>query len=391
MATDEPAAPPPSGDPGQPLRNNVSHAIEWFTTDRSSTYQAIEHRDGPISPSQLLSSARFDEEFNPLRDETAADQSQALVHAQAGWLIRWMPSDHDPPSLDSAQQAGRAWGVLITANDSHTLPDLDVLIEVATRTGISLPVAREINETARITRAAYNRADLLFPYDDAEDQVLVDDWNRLAACGPELPEAAKRAQDVLELLTARVTGIDDHDWMYAAAQQAAQVHASAIRAQPLLDAAAAVIPRQGQPGIAADQARLVEIVEQGRLTMAATAAARAQAVQEWANLNRSAEPDRTRIVGAAASSVRTILNLNKTLAALDPVDGQAAFTTVDLQRIAQIVDAIGQLSIRMNTVLRTASSPTTTTGHHRTSPGSQHQHPPMPGQSPGGATPRPMP
>lgn len=386
MAADEPQAQRPGDDAD--LRNNVQNAIEWFTTDRSRTRQAIEHPDGPIAPGRLLDWARFDAQVNQLLDGTAAEQAQALVRAQADWLIRWMPSDHHPLSLDSAQQAGRAWAILITA-DTHTLPDQHVLTEVAARTGISGRVAHEIHELARITRAAYNRADLLIPYDDAKDQVLVDDWNRLAACGPELPESAERAQDILELLTARVTGTDDHGWMNAAAQHAAQVYASVIRAQPLLAAVAAVIPRQGQPDIAADQARLVEIAEQGHLSTAATAAARAQAVQEWADLNRTAQPDRTRIVEAAAPGTRTLLHLNKTLAALDPTHGQAAFTALDPPRIAQIVEAIRQLSTRMSTAQHTQSLPATE--QHRTPQRPQHQQPSTPGQNPGGATPGPTP
>lgn len=389
MAADEPDAPRPSGDAARPPRNNAQEAIEWFTTDRSRTRQTIAHPDGPIAPGQLLDSARFDVQVNRLLDGEKAEQAQALVHAQAEWLIRWMPSDHDPLSLDSAQQAGRAWGILITA-DSEVLPDQDVLTEVAARTGISWRAADEIRDQARITIAAYNRADLLTPYDDAKDEILIDDWNRLAACGPELPEAAERTQDVLELLTARITGANDHDWMDAAAQHAAQVYASVIRAQPLLVSVAAVIPRRDQPDASADQARLVELGQQGHLTIAATAAARARAVQEWVDLNSTTQPDRTRTVEAAAPGTRTLLHLNETLAALDPDRGQSPFAALDPQRVAQVVEAIGQLSARMSTVLRTTSVPATTE-QHPTPQRPQHQQPPTPGQSPGGSPPRAMP
>ncbi|OEJ23002.1 hypothetical protein AR457_38025 [Streptomyces agglomeratus] len=380
MAADEPGPRRPRGD-------NVQNAIEWFTTDHSRTRQTIEHPAGPIAPGQLLDSARFDVQVNQLLDRQAAEQAQALIHAQAEWLIRRMPSEHNHLSLDSAQQAGRAWGILITA-DTEALPDQDVLTEVAARTGISGRAADEIRSQARSTSAAYNRADLLIPYDDAKEEVLIGDWNRLAACGPELPEAAERAQDVLELLTARVTGADDHDWMDAAAQHAAQVYASVIHAQPLLASVAAVIPTREQPDASADQARLVELDQQGHLTTAATAAARARAVQEWADLRSAAEPDRTRTVEAAAPGTRTLLQLNETLAALDPVHGQSAFTALDPQRVAQVVEAIGQLSARMSNVLRTASTLPAARGEQYTQ---QRQHPPTPGQSPGGSTPRATP
>ncbi|MFE9250849.1 hypothetical protein [Streptomyces sp. NPDC007088] len=389
MAADEPDRREPDDGADPPTRNNAHKAIEWFTTDRSRTRQAIDHPDGPITPGRLLDWARFDVQVNRLLDGEAADHAQALVHAQAEWLIQRMPSDHAPLSLDSAQQAGRAWGILITA-DTDILPDQAVLTEVAARTGISGRAADEIRSQARSTSAAYNRADLLIPYDDATEEILISDWNRLAACGPELPEAAERAQDVLELLTARVTGADDHEWMDAAAQHAAQVYASVIRAQPLLAAVAAVVPRRDQPDAAADQARLVELDQQGHLTAAATAAARARAVQDWADPTSAAEPDRTRVVEAAAPGTRTLLHLNKALAALDPTPGQSAFTQLDPQRVAQLVEAIGQLSTRMNATLRTASRPAAT--EQRRSPQRPtHQHPPTPGQHPGGPTPRPTP
>ncbi|MER5617656.1 hypothetical protein [Streptomyces sp. NPDC002215] len=377
---------PPGGDAARRPEDNVQKAIGWFTTDRSRTRQTIEYPDGPVAPGQLLDSARFDVQVNGLLDGKPAEQAQALARAQAEWLIRWMPRDHTPLSLDSAQQAGRAWGILITSA-TEALPDQDVLTEVAARTGISRRAADEISTQAQSTSAAYNRADLLFPYDNAKEEVLTDDWNWLAACGPELPEAAERAQDVLDLLTARVRA-EGYSWMGAAAQHAAEVYASVIRAQPLLASVAAVIPSRDQPDAEDDQARLIALDQQGHLTAAATAAARARAVQDWATPDNAAEPDRTRTVEAAAPGTRTLLHLNETLAALDPVDGPAAFTALDPQRVAQVVKAIGQLSTKMSTILRTASTMPATPGEQPTPQRPQHQHAPNPGQRPGGNTPR---
>ncbi|WP_331732864.1 hypothetical protein OG613_48805 (plasmid) [Streptomyces sp. NBC_00015] len=387
---DEPDARRWGGDAARPRGDNVRKAIEWFTADRSRTRQAIETADGPIAPGELLDSARFDVEVNRLLDGEPAEQAQALVQAQAEWLVRWMPRDHNPLALDSAQQAGRAWGILITS-DVKGLPDRDVLTEVAARTGISRRAVAEIHYHARSTNAAYNRADLISPYYDATEEILIGDWNRLAACGPELPEAAALAQDVLELLTARVTGTGDHDWMDAAAQHAAQVYASVIHAQPILASVAAVIPSRYQPGATDDQARLVKLIEKGHLAAAATAAARARAVQEWADHDSAAVPNRTRTVEAAAPGTRTLLHLNETLAALDPGQGLSAFTAQD-QRVAQVVEAIGQLSTRLRTVLRTTSNPPVPTGDHPSPQRPHHeQHPPTPGQNPGGSTPRAAP
>ena len=390
MAADEPDAGLPGGDAARQPWDNVHNAIEWFTEDRSHTRQTIEQSDGPIDAGQLLGSARFDVQVNRLLDGQSAEQAQALVRAQAEWLIRWMPSDHHPLSLDSAQQAGRAWGILITSG-TEALPDQNVLTEIAARTGISIRAADEIRSQARSTGTAHNRANLLIPYDDAPDEVLIGDWNRLAACGPELPEAAERAQDVLELLTARVTGTEDHDWMDAAAQHAAQVYASVIRAQPLLASVAAVIPSRDQPDSEGDQARLVKLAQQGHLTIAATAAARARAVQEWAGPGGATTPDRTRTVEAAGPGMRTLVQLNETLAALDPDRGPSTFTALDPQRVAQVIEAIRQLSTKMTTVLRTASTLPATSGEQPTPQRPQQQHPPTPGESPGGNTPRATP
>ncbi|MFF8618625.1 hypothetical protein [Streptomyces sp. NPDC015350] len=390
MAADEPHAPGAGGDAARPPGDNIHNAIAWFTQDHSRTRQSIEHPDGAIVPGQLLESAIFDLQINGLLDGRVSEQAQALVHAQAEWLIRQMPGSHQPLSLDSAQQAGRAWGILITS-DTDVLPDRDVLAEVSARTGISKRAAEEISRQARSTSAAYNQADLLIPYDNAADEALIGDWNRLAACGPELPEAAERAQDVLELLTARVTGTNDHGWMEATAQHAAQVYASVIRAQPLLATLGAVVPRRSHPDAAADQARLVELAQQGNLATTATAAARAWAVQEWAGLDGAAAPDRIRTVEAAAPGARTLRELNETLATLNLSLGPAAFTALDPQRVAQVVAAIGQLAARMRTVLRTASTLPSTSHEQPSRQRPQNQQPPSLGQNPGGATPRAAP
>ena len=94
---------------------------------------------------------------------------------------------------------------------------------------------------------------------------------------------------------------------------------------------------------------------------------------------------------AAAPGTRTLLHLNETLATLDPAQGPAGFTALDPQRLAQVVKAIGQLSARMSTVLRTASTRPAASREQPTPQRPQHQQPPTPGQSPGGGTPRAAP
>jgi hypothetical protein len=386
VAADEPEPRPTDGSFEQPP-STIQRAIAWLTDDQTNTRQVIEQRDGPIVPGQLLESARFDAHVESLLPG-ATDQTTALIHAQAEWLIRRMPPEHSPPSLDSAQQAGRAWGVLIAA-DTMVLPDQDVLTEVSRRTGISTRAADEIQAKARSVSAAYNRAELLRPYDNAKDEALIRDWNQLAACGPELPEAAQRAQDVLELLTARVAGFHDYGWMDATAQHAAQVYDSVVRAQPLLAPVAELIPGRDQPDTAAQQARLVELDQAGLLATAATAAARARAVQEWADHDGPSEPDRTRRVEAAAVGMRTLVQLNKTLAALDPTQRQSAFTSLDPKHVARVVEAIGRLSAEVRSAFRTVD-------RHPAAPTDKpapqhHQHPPTTGPNPGGGTPRAAP
>ncbi|MEU3640947.1 hypothetical protein AB0H23_32580 [Streptomyces albogriseolus] len=389
MAADESNTPGAGGDAARPWRDNVHDAIEWFTHDHSRTRQSIERPDGAIAPGRLLESALFDVQVHGLLDGRVSEQVQTLVHAQAEWLIRQMPSHHQPLSLDSAQQAGRAWGVLITS-DTDVLPDQNVLAVVRARTHISLRAAEEIRHQARSTSAAYNRADLLM-YDSAPNEVLIADWNRLAACGPELPEAAERTQDLLELLTARITGTDDHNWMKTTAQHAAQVYDSVIRAQPLLAVVAAVIPRRTHPDAEAGQARLVELAQQGHLATAATAAARARAVQEWGRPEGTARPGRIRTVEAGAPGARTLRELNETLASLDPALASSTFTRLDPQRVAEVVAAIGQLSDNMRAVLHTASAPSLPSREQPTPQRPQHQQPPTHIQNPGDGTPRAAP
>ncbi|MGW3387324.1 hypothetical protein [Streptomyces cinereoruber] len=385
MGADEPDARGAGGAAARPPRDNIQNAIAWFTEDQSRTRQSIETPDGAIAPGQLLASARFDEQINRLLDGQDEEQPRALVQAQAEWLIRRMPSDHHPLSLDSAQQAGRAWGILITS-DTDVLPDQNVLTEVSERTKISRRAVEEIRDQARSISAAYNRADLLFPYDNAPDEVLIADWNRLAACGPELPEAAERAQDVLELITARLADTDEHEWMEATAQYAAQVYASVIRAQPLLAVTAAVIPSRSHPHAEADQARLVDLAQLGHLATAATAAARARAVQEWVGPDGTADRNTIRTLEAAAPGARTLLVLEETLSTLDP----ALASPLNPERLAQFVDAIGQMSAKMRTVLRSAGDLPSQSREQPAPQRPQHQQPTH-GQNPGGATPRAAP
>jgi hypothetical protein len=92
-------------------------------------------------------------------------------------------------------------------------------------------------------------------------------------------------------------------------------------------------------------------------------------------------------VEAAAPATRTLLHLNSTLAALDPVLEESVFTVPDPQRVAQIVEAIGKLSAGMSTTLRrTETMPTT----RRPSNTELHQ-PPTPGQHAGENTPKAAP
>ncbi|MEU6070529.1 hypothetical protein ABZ864_40345 [Streptomyces sp. NPDC047082] len=329
----------------------VERAIDWFTHDTESTRQTLDGPNGPISPGALLAAAHDKTRFDLLLPGTQENPAQALIRAQAEWLIRRMPSDHDPPDADSAQQAGRAWGALITPHDEDS-PTRDVITEVARRTGMSGRSAGEIIVQARAVSAAYDRADRLTPYDHAPAQDLVEDWHRLVACGPELPEAAAHAQDVLDLLAARLT-TTGHDWMAAAAQQAAQLYDSVIQVQPLLASMDSLIPKQDAPDADAGQQRLLELYQQGALTTAATAAARARAVQEWANRDGQPGTTRTRRLEAAGPGLRTLLGLNRALAELDAVGDPSSPTAVshaltlhtpDGEHIARIVEAIGRLA-----------------------------------------------
>ncbi|WP_327309797.1 hypothetical protein OG730_41680 (plasmid) [Streptomyces sp. NBC_01298] len=284
-----------------------------------------------------------------------------------------MPSDHEPPALDSALQAGRAWGILLAAaTDVH--PSVQVVSEVARQTRISPRAAAEIANESLKTSAAFNRADLLIPYDDAPDAQLVEDWNRLAACGPELPGAAERATDVLDLITARISS-DDHAWMNTAAQEAAQLYDSVTRVQPLLKELGPLIPSRGHPDAAAAQERLLALEGQGVLSAASTAAARARAIHDWARAESEPQLKRTRMVEAAAPGTRTLLALNRVLEQADP----ASRRDVDPHRLAEIVQLIGQASARDR---RTPQAPAST----RPQPS---RHPQLPHHGgPGGSTPR---
>ncbi|MCZ1012293.1 hypothetical protein [Streptomyces lydicus] len=387
MAADVSTPQPSNGNADQP-ENTVQTAIDWLTGDRTRTRQRIERQGTLVAPGQLLEWARFEVQFDSLLPEQPTNRCQALINAQAEWLIRHLPPDDAPPSVDSAQQAGRAWGILISA-DTQVLPDQGTLTEVCRRTNISLRAADEIRAQARTVSAAYNRADLLHLYDRAPDTVLIDDWNTLAACGPELPEAAAWAQDVLELLTARIADLDDYSWMDTAAQCAAQVYDSVMLAQDLLEPVAALIPARDQPHTAADETRLVAFIEEGGLSAAATAAARARAVQKWAEQDTpaaSAEPDRARMVEAAAPATRTLVRLNEALAVLGPALEYAPTLSLDPEHVAQIVEPLGRLVTQVRDISRTGS-PLPREPIDRRAP-QHHQHPPSPGHNPGGGPPR---
>ncbi|MFE8941155.1 hypothetical protein ACFYNX_27235 [Streptomyces sp. NPDC007872] len=357
MAVDDSALDGRSAQAPDPLQ----HAIDWFTHDNTDTPQAILRPDGPVAPGALLTEALRQAAFDDLL-EPAASRKHELVRAQAAWLIRHMPSDHQPRALDSAQQAGRAWGILIAAaTDVH--PSQQVVIEVARQTRISPRAADEIAIQSLKTSAAFNRADLLIPYDDAPDAQLVDDWNRLAACGPELPSAAERAGDVLDLITARISS-DDYTWMSTSAQEAAQLYDSVTRMQPLLKELVPLIPARDHPNATAAQDRLLTLEQQGVLAAASTAAARARAVHDWARAEPEPQLKRTRMVEAAAPGTRTLLALNKVLVQADPVSQQV----VDPHRLAEVVQRIGQVSARGRQPTQTQSSPRSQPARHQQSP-----------------------
>ncbi|MFJ5635021.1 hypothetical protein ACIQF5_20580 [Streptomyces goshikiensis] len=368
MATDESALDRPAAQGPDPVQD----AIDWFTHDTSDTPQGIPRPEGPVAPGGLLTEALRQAAFDDLLAPSAS-RKQELVRAQAAWLIRHMPGDHEPRALDSAQQAGRAWGILIAAaTDVHPSPH--VVAEVARQTRISPRAADEIANQSLKTSEAFNRADLLIPYDDAPNPVLVEDWNRLAACGPELPGAAERAIDVLDLIAARIS-VDDYTWMSASAQEAAQLYDSVIRVQPLLKELGLLIPARGHPNAAAGQERLLALEDQEVLTAASTAAARARAVHDWARAESEPQLKRTRMVEAAAPGTRTLLALNKVLKQADP----AGREEVDPHRLAEIVQLIGQASARDR-------QPTQAPASMRPQP-SRHPQPPTPG-GPGASTPR---
>ncbi|MEU9421000.1 hypothetical protein [Streptomyces sp. NPDC048272] len=374
MASDEPTRGEAAS--AEAPEDPVQDAIDWFNRDTTNTPQDIPRDAGPIAPGNLLTEAHRQAAFDDLLAPSASRLPE-LVHAQATWLVRHMPRDHDPRALDSAQQAGRAWGILITAATTDVFPSQQVITEVARQTRISLRTANEIPEQALHASAAFNRADLLIPYDHAPDAVLVEDWNRLAACGPELPRAAARAADVLDLIAARIAG-NDHDWMPTSAQQAAQLYDSVTRVQPLLAELTPLVPERGQSHADAAQERLLVLEQQGVLAAAATAAARARAVQQWAQ--QPAEPQlmRMRTVEAAGPGTRTLLAVNRVLAQADPGYRTSALVDIDPDRLAEIIQLIGQATARVPRP-------------QRPQPGKQQQgqhHQPGGHSGPGGSTPR---
>ncbi|MER5890606.1 hypothetical protein ABT160_42840 [Streptomyces sp. NPDC001941] len=369
--------------------NMVRVAIEWFTSDRTTTRQAIDLPDGPTAPGRLLEIARFQAQANDLMNTGDQEQERTLTQAQAHWIIRQMPAGPQPISIDSAQQAGRAWGVLIAA-DSQVWPDAHVLAAVSALTGLTQRACDEIRYQAQRICGAHARADLLVPYDNAPDQHLIRDWNDLAACGPELSEAATLSQEVLELLTARVSGNEEYDWMDVTAQQTAQVHATICRAQPLLSPVAALIPNSSREDPEAGIRRLRELTEQGHLATATTLATRAAALEEWTGPPRGPNADRTRIVEAAAARVRMLHQLNESLAALD-LDPPPSHSALDARSLAELAQAFGELSVSLRTTLTAAKTAGSATQGAPSARQRSNQRPLPPNQLPGGGAPRAKP
>jgi len=371
--------------------DSIQAAITWFSTDTTDTRQALRRpgRPKPADPGTLLEEASYDLQFDRLLPGEGREGE--LVEAQATWLIRRLPPQHRRLSLDSAQQAGRAWGVLITADVPKALPSQPVLTSLARRTGMSMRAAVEIVEQARDTGAAYNRADLLKPYDHAPDEVLMGDWNRLVACGPELPQAADLARDLIELLASRTTGTDDHSWMNPDAREVAHLFATIARSQYLLRSLPGMVPGHGAPDAESGQDRLVALQRQeGALAAAVTAAARAQAVLDWVEVASTPDVIRSHALEAAGPAMRTIIDLNNALDVLAPQDHPGA-PVFGPQHVAQVVEAVDRLAARAPEGLRlpdplppAAQRP----GPHRYDTERRHQ-PPSPGA--GGGAPRQAP
>lgn len=373
MASDE--SPRDGAGSAETPDDPVQDAIDWFNHDTTNTPQDIQRGAQPIAPGNLLTEAHRQAAFDDLLAPSVSRLPE-LVHAQATWLVRHMPRDHDPRALDSAQQAGRAWGILIAAA-TDVIPSQQVITKVARQARISLRAANEIPEQALQVSSAFNRADLLIPYDHAPDAVLVEDWNRLAACGRELPGAAARAVDVLDLLAARIVG-NDHDWMPTSAQQAAQLYDCVTGVQPLLAELRPLVPVRGQSDADAAQEGLLVLEQQGVLAAAATAAARARAVQQWAQQPAEPQLARMRTIEAAAPGARTLRAVNHVLDQADPGYRSSAFVDVDPDRLAEIVQRIGQATARVRRP-------------HQTQPGTQQrnqQHQAGGPNGAGGNTPR---
>ncbi|MET8676100.1 hypothetical protein ABZW18_00460 [Streptomyces sp. NPDC004647] len=369
--------------------NIVQAAIRWFDSDTAPTPQVS--RRGirePRAPGTLLSTARAALELDQLRPGAghqrhgSAEEDAALVQAQVNWLIRRLPAEHHPTALDSAQQVGRAWGVLIGGATSMTgeagiLPTDQVLAAFRHSTNLTLEAAEELVFQARETAKAFNRADALAPYDHTSQERLIVDWHRLAACGPELPDAARLAEDVLELLEARASATIQRDWMTPSEQFVADRYETLARLNTTLEPLARLLPAAPSPASTAILVQLAAPPRQDELTEAATAAARARAVADWFNRKGAAEPSRPHIVEAVVPRMRTITNLS---IALDHLLHPGRPTGPDPLASPRVTEVLRRLTALPVPEIRLPQPPST--GRHPT-PGhtDQHQHPPSTGPS----------
>ncbi|WP_326581735.1 hypothetical protein OIE69_44005 (plasmid) [Actinacidiphila glaucinigra] len=305
MANDPPTHLPRPDD-------SVDAAIRWFAADTTHTRQALDHAGSttPLAPGKLLQEARHDLHFEALLPDSS--RVAQLAEAQATWLINRFPRGHARVSIDSAQQAGRAWGVLIAA-DAGCFPGNDVLAAVIRRTGLPAHAAAEITAQARATSMAYNRADLDLRADHVHNEVLAADWQQMAACGLELPEAADKALQLLELLGARESQQPQFRWLTPAVDRVARVLHAAARAQPLLVSLTRMLPTGNSSVEKARQAEMVKAYEMGLIELSLTAAARAHAVNEWA---KSAPGLRAHALSSAGPRMRTLLDLEHSLGCL---------------------------------------------------------------------------
>ncbi|WP_371591225.1 hypothetical protein [Streptomyces sp. NBC_00470] len=277
-----------------------------------------------------------------------------------------MPDDHQPVALDSAQQAGRAWGVLIAA-DHFVLPDPDALAAVIDRDGISPTAARELRDQAELTGTALQRAHELSPYDGAPESLLVADWRQLAACGPELPDAATAAYEVLEQLAARTVSDDDHAWMDSShARDTARLVAALAGTDPLLAPLTQLLTSPEQPYPDVRQARLREPDLRHRVMLAATAYARVHSVLT-SPTRAGGHPigDRRTAVEIAAPAVRTLQGFNAALSTLTTDQGAApAEMELDhsqlrslVRKFTDLAEAVRSLSHGANATQRSQAGP----------------------------------